>query len=81
MRVRTLAAVLLLVTAGCFIQEDPEATKRVEPTAVDLKILKVEGIRPYSEAGQKRLRKLAGERKKLKEIQARRATQAKTQSR
>jgi len=81
MRVRTLAAVLLLVTAGCFIKEDPESKKRIEPTAVDLKILKVEAINPYSEAGQKRLRKLAGERKKLKEIQARRATQAKTQSR
>ena len=82
MRVRTLAAVLLLVTAGCFSEEEPESAKRIEPKGIDLKILKVEGIKdPYSQAGQRRLRKLAGDRAKLEKIRADAAARAQPRSR
>lgn len=81
MRWRILAAGWVLATAGCFSGEDPDAARRIEPTRYDLRILRAEGLAPYSKAGQRRLRKLASDREKLAQMRARRAAQAESRSR
>lgn len=63
------AMALTVLSGGCPSPESEQPPERLEPTAEERRLLRLEGIEdPYGEPGQQRIRKLRRNREELEEL-------------